>query len=175
MKSITLIILIYSLLLNVPWASAQSAEEFLHLGNVSGRQEKYPQAVQNYTKAIESEPHYAKAYYNRGYIYIKMRKYKLAISDLDKAIEIDPKYAAAYHVRGIAYSFKKKYKQAIADYSQAIKLEPDNKSFYFSRMSVYFRTNNRDKIWKDILKIQELGGTVNPSIINMLKAKRYRE
>ena len=156
-------------------AYAQTALEYVHMGNVSGRQEKYKEAVLNYTKAIESDPNYAKAYYNRGFIYIKTRKYKLAIADLDKAIEIDPKYAAAYHVRGIAYFSKKKLPQAISDYSKAIELDPGNVRFYVSRMSAYFKMGNNDKVWKDIIKIQQLGGTVNPSIINMLKNKKYRE
>ena len=154
---------------------AETTEEYVHLGNVAGRQEKYPQAILNYTKAIESDPNYANAYYNRGFVYIKMRKYKLAVGDLDKAIEINPQYAAAYHVRGIAYFYKKKYAKAINDYSQAIELDPDNIKFHISRMSAYCKVGNNDKAWKEVIKIQQLGGTVNPTIINLLKNKKYRD
>ena len=70
--------------LSITSAWAQSAEEYVHLGNVSAKQEKYPAAILNYTKAIEADPNFANAYYNRGYTYIKMRKYKLAIDDLIK-------------------------------------------------------------------------------------------
>jgi tetratricopeptide (TPR) repeat protein len=160
-------------LLNGTSVWAQKAQDYVHLGNVSGKQEKYKEAVLDYTKAIETDPNYANAYYNRGYVYIEMKKYKLAISDLDKAIEINPKYAAAYHVRGIAYFFKKKYPEAIADYSEAIGLEPDNIRFHISRMSAYFKLGDADKVWIDINKIQQLGGTVNPSIISILKGKKY--
>lgn len=161
--------------LSVRPALAETREEFLHLGNVSGRQEKNAQAIDYYTKAIQEDPGYSHAYYNRGYVYIKMRKYKLAIADLGKAIELDPNYAAAYHVRGIAYNYKKKYKQAILDYSKAIQLEPKNVRFYISRMSAYFKLNDYDHVWKDVIKIQGLGGTVNPSILNMIKDKKYRD
>ena len=78
-------------------------------------------------------------------------------------------------MRGIAYFRKKKYPQAIADYSKAIELDPNNLRFYKSRMSAYFKINDTDKVWKDIIKIQHLGGTVNPTIMNMLKDKKYRE
>jgi tetratricopeptide (TPR) repeat protein len=152
-----------------------TAEEYVHLGNVSGKKEKYKEAVQNYTKAIEEDPHLANAYYNRAYVYIELRKYKKAIADLDLALEIDPKYAAAYHVRGIAYFFKKKYDQAISDYSKAIELDPKNIRYYTSRMSVYFKMANSDKAWQDVMNIQKLGGTVNPAIINILKGRKYRE
>ena len=177
MKKIHLIvpILLSFLFLNTHLVWAETAAEYLHLGNVNSKEEKYPEAILNYTKAIESDPNFAKAYYNRGYTYIKMRKYKLAIDDLDKAVEIRPKYAAAYHVRGIAYFSKKKYKQAVTDYSKAIELDPDNIRFYQSRMSAYFKLNDTDKVWKDIIEIQKLGGTVNPSIMNILKDRKYRD
>lgn len=112
------------LLLNMPSVWAQTAQEFVHLGNVSGRQEKYKEAVRYYTKAIKADPNYANAYYNRGYVYIEMRKYKLAVTDLDRSIEIDPDYAPAYHLRGVAFYLKKMYGQAIANYNEAIQLEP---------------------------------------------------
>jgi len=169
------VLFVSSLLLNSTSLYAQTAEEYVHLGNVSGKQEKYAQAILNYTKAIESKPDFANAYYNRGYVYIETRKYKLAISDLDKAIEIDPDYAAAYHVRGIAYFYKKKYLQAIADYSKAIEIDPGNIKFHISRLSAYFKLGDNDRAWKDVIKIQQLGGTVNPAIINILKNKKYRD
>ena len=154
---------------------AQTKEEYVHLGNVIGRQGNYKEAVLDYTKAIGSDSSYANAYYNRGYAYIELRKYKLALSDLDKAIELNPKYAAAYHVRGIAYFSRKKYNQAISEYSKAIELDPTNIKFYISRMSTNFKLGYKDRVWKDVIKIQSLGGTVNPLIINMLKDKKYRE
>ena len=177
MKKIPLILALCLsfLFLNSRLALAETATEYLHLGNVSSKEDKYPNAILNYTKAIESDPNFAKAYYNRGYTYIKMRKYKMAIDDLNKAVEIRPKYAAAYHVRGIAYFSKKKYKQAVLDYSKAIELYPENLRFYQSRMSAYFKLNDTDKVWKDIIEIQKLGGTVNPSIMNMLKDRKYRD
>ena len=182
MKKILILQILFSLLLsNISsvYAAAPTptptAEELVHLGNVSGRHEKYKEAVGYYTKAIAAQPVYSDAYYNRGYVYVEMRKYKQAIADLNKAIDINPKYSAAYHVRGIAYFFRKKYDQAIADYSKAIELEPKNIRYYTSRMSANFKLGNGDRAWKDVIKIQQLGGTVNPSIINILKNKKYRE
>ena len=152
-----------------------SAEELLHMGNVSSKQENFPQAISYYKMAIESDPHMAKAYYNRGYAYMELKKYKLAINDLNFAIEIDPQYAAAYHIRGVTYFFKKKYQKSVNDYSKAIELDPDNLKLYFSRLSAYCKLGYIDKAWKDVIKIQGLGGTVNPEIINLLKGKKYRE
>jgi tetratricopeptide (TPR) repeat protein len=175
MKYLILAIFFSLLFLNIPFVYAETAQEYVHLGNVSGKQEKYKEAIRDYTKAIEADPNLADAYYNRGYVYIEMRKYKKAIADLDKAIELDAKYAPAYHVRGIAYFLKKKYTQAIADYDTAIELDPDNLRYYISRMSANFKLGYKDRAWKDVIKIQQLGGTVDPTIINILKEKKYRD
>ncbi len=175
LKEFILKVILTFTLLSITSAYAITAEEYVHLGNVSGRQGKYSEALINYTKAIEAEPHDANAYYNRGYINIELRKYNPAIADLDKAIEIDPHYAAAYHIRGVAYFLKKKYPKAIADYTKSIELDPDNLRAYISRLSAYCKTGNNDRAWKDVIKIQQLGGTVNPTIINLLKNKNYRE
>lgn len=152
-----------------------TAQQYIHLGNVAGRQEKYKQAIGYYTKALEEDPNSTNAYYNRGYVYIELKKYKWAVLDLDKAIELDPEYASAYHLRGVAYFLKKKYLLAIKDYKKAIDLEPENIKFHISRMSAYFKMGNADGAWRDVIKIQQLGGSVNPAIINILKGSQYKD
>jgi len=63
----------------------------------------YKKAIEDYDKAIEINPQYAKAYNNRGVAYGKLKEYKKAIEDFDKAIKINPQYAAAYNNLGKAY------------------------------------------------------------------------
>ncbi|MCK4788916.1 MAG: tetratricopeptide repeat protein [Desulfobacteraceae bacterium] len=62
---------------------------------------KYDQAISDYTKAIEMNPHEAKLYYNRGVAYYGKRWFDQAISDYGKAIEIDPDCASAYNNRAV--------------------------------------------------------------------------
>ena len=61
-----------------------------------GRKEE---ALKDFTKAIEIDPKYSTACYNRNILYNLGRKEE-AIKDYTKAIEIDPKYSTAYHNRG---------------------------------------------------------------------------
>ena len=46
-------------------------------------------------KAIELNPHYAWAYYNRGHAHVCKAEYDETIADFTKAIELDPNYADA--------------------------------------------------------------------------------
>ncbi len=62
-----------------------------------------------YTQAIQINPNYAGAYYNRGSIYYNQEKWDLAIADFNKAIDINPNLAQAYNNRGNVYDNQKKW------------------------------------------------------------------
>ncbi|MEI6687473.1 MAG: tetratricopeptide repeat protein, partial [Planctomycetota bacterium] len=48
---------------------------------------KYPEAIADYTKAIELNPNLATAYYNRGIVLKSLGKTEAAIADFTKARE----------------------------------------------------------------------------------------
>ena len=89
--------------------AAQSYKTAIHLfkGVSYGIKEKFSEAVAELNKAININPRYAAAYYNRGLAYVKFCQFDKAISDYSKAIEINPKDAWAYNSRGIAFFFKR--------------------------------------------------------------------
>ena len=47
------------------------------------------EAIQLYTRVIDKEPNYARAYFNRGVAYRSKRDFDKALSDFSKTIEID--------------------------------------------------------------------------------------
>jgi len=88
-------------------------------------------AADEYTKAIESDPSYAEAYYDRANALrhlsnINSTSYpddtKSAIADYTKAIELSPDYLQAYWDRGTARRDLGEKQQAATDYSTAAKL-----------------------------------------------------
>ena len=68
---------------------------------------KYELAIINYSKALEINPNYANAFYNRGFCYANLKKHELAITDYNKAIEI---------LNGISISDE--YKKYLASFAQ---------------------------------------------------------
>ncbi|GAH96835.1 unnamed protein product, partial [marine sediment metagenome] len=64
---------------------------------------EYPKAFADFAKAIQLNPKYANAYYNRGIAYGELRQHTKAVSDYTRAIELDPKYTEAYYNRGVQY------------------------------------------------------------------------
>ncbi|MCA9891205.1 MAG: tetratricopeptide repeat protein, partial [Anaerolineae bacterium] len=56
---------------------------------------QYEQAIADYDKAIQLEPQYASAYYNRGLAYYMLNEYDLAIADYEAALKFDPNHENA--------------------------------------------------------------------------------
>jgi tetratricopeptide (TPR) repeat protein len=55
--------------------------------------DQWAKAISEYNKALEINPRFAKAYYNRGLAYDENGQYDKAISDYEKAIGLNPRYA----------------------------------------------------------------------------------
>jgi tetratricopeptide (TPR) repeat protein len=59
------------------------------LGAALGASERYEESVKASTKAIEDDPEYGIAYYNRALVRRRQGKTSLAVKDLKKALEVD--------------------------------------------------------------------------------------
>lgn len=92
-----------------------------------------PEAIADYTKAIESDPTFAEAYINRGAAYGKSGKNDLALADFNKGIELDPKAANGYFNRSLLYSDMKKLDLAIKDHDSYLQLNPGNIPILYER------------------------------------------
>jgi len=98
---------------------------------------KFSSKLKNSTSEIGyysyTNPDYAIAYYNRGFVKDKLKDYSGAIADYNKAIGLDPNYAAAYYNRGVIKVDLKDYYGAIADYTKAIEINPNLATAYSNR------------------------------------------
>jgi len=71
---------------------------------------------------IETHPHDAKGYYNRGRAYQRSGDFLNAIGDYDKAIALDPRLAWAYYHRGLAHGDRGNRRQQVRDLKAAARL-----------------------------------------------------
>ena len=95
-----------------------------------------------FTKAIEIDPNYADAYYNRGIVYGKQGNLTQSASDFAKALIINPNYAGTYYNSGIVYAKQGNFTQAISDYSKAIEINPNFGNAYFNRGLAYAKQSD---------------------------------
>ena len=98
------ILLIGILFLSASPLYASTAEDYNDAGIDCSKQGKYTEAIVEFTMAIELNPRFGMAYYNRGMAYQRQSNYTQAISDYTRAIEINPNDAAAYNNCGAAYT-----------------------------------------------------------------------
>jgi tetratricopeptide (TPR) repeat protein len=66
----------------------QKAEQYFNKGLEKGKQKDYLGAIADYTKAIEINPKYMEAYYNRGMTNIAIGQKDRGCMDLSKAGEL---------------------------------------------------------------------------------------
>ena len=81
-------------------AYAQTAEDHFNSGGDKYDKQNYKGAIQDFTKAIELNPNYTKAYNNRGFAKAELQDYRGAIQDYNKAIEINPNYILMHITTG---------------------------------------------------------------------------
>ncbi|KAF5427726.1 Tetratricopeptide (TPR) repeat, partial [Candidatus Methanophagaceae archaeon] len=116
--------------------------------------------------AIELNPKYVMAYYNRGNAYGKLKQYEEAIEDYSKAIELDPNDAEAYNNRGTAYDELQHQEEAIGDYSKAIELDPNDAEAYNNRGNAYGELQHQEEAIGDYNKAIELNPNLAVAYLN---------
>jgi len=121
------------------------------------KSDKYLEGLKILNKAVEVDPGYAVAYYNRGWTYCHLKQYSKAIVDYDKAIELYPNYVSAYFMRGWTYSRLKQYTRAIQDFDRAIELDPVDAVAYQWRGLVYILRGRTNQGCADLQKACDLG------------------
>jgi tetratricopeptide (TPR) repeat protein len=89
--------------------------------------------MEDFSKAIERDSHYADPYSNRGAVEQKLDRDDEALKDLDTALRLNPNFADAYQNRGVVKNALKLFSEALADFNQALKLKPDNGGVYLGR------------------------------------------
>ncbi|XP_036320101.1 hsc70-interacting protein 1-like [Rhagoletis pomonella] len=91
-------------------------------------EQKFEEAIDLYTKAIELNPGNALFHAKRGQAFLKLKKPNACIRDCDKALELNCDSAAAYKFRGRAHRLLGNWEKAAKDLRQACKLDFDEEA-----------------------------------------------
>lgn len=122
---------------------------------------RYPEAVSDYTRVIQSNPDPVgyDPYNGRGQVYAEMGEYQKAIEDLNRAIELaDDSDTEAYvrNGKGLAYAGLKRYPEALKEFELSIKGSPQNVWVYYNRATAYEWMGQLDNAIADFKKSLEL-------------------
>jgi tetratricopeptide (TPR) repeat protein len=131
LKKLIIVIGVLTIFSQLSLCDAQqlTAEQWLARGNLYQANHYYDKAISAYTEALNLNPWYALAYYERGLTYIKEVKFTQAFSDFNKAIEFNPTLADAYYYRGLLDFFQAPANES-SDFNKAIELNPKDAQAY---------------------------------------------
>jgi tetratricopeptide (TPR) repeat protein len=88
-------------------------------------QNKVPEAVVIYRKAVEIDPHYVNALFNLGVLYLDQNDLDKAYQHFDLIIKQSVTFYRAYYFRGFVEEKRGNKAAAIADYKQALEFKSD--------------------------------------------------
>ena len=132
----------------------------------------YSEAIECYKKAITIEPNLAKAHYSLGNAYYEKGMLDEAISEYKQTIVINPRYAEAHNNLGSTYLKKNALDKAFSEYKHALAINPNLVEAHNNLALVYYSKENYKLALVHCDKAVELGGSVNPKLLESLKPYR---
>jgi tetratricopeptide (TPR) repeat protein len=110
---------------------------------------KIPEAISDFTKAIDAGIVTPKLFGNRGKCYALLSRFEEALPDLSKSLELEPKSAEIWYFRAFSSERTGKVTEALGDYSRAIDLNPNYVEALVNRGLLYYKDNNFEQAIKD--------------------------
>jgi len=89
-------------------------------------EQKFEQALESFSKAIEEDKDNHALFSNRCATYIALKKFENALSDAEKCIQLKPDWAKGYYRRGEALEYLLRYPEAFRAFNEGLKIDPND-------------------------------------------------
>ncbi|HJW28219.1 MAG TPA: tetratricopeptide repeat protein, partial [Saprospiraceae bacterium] len=103
---------------------------------------KYPEAMENYNKAIAMDSTEGEFYVNRGAVYALTNQLDLALKDFNIGLRLDPKHANGYKNRSLIFQTLGQWDKAISDIDMYLAMHPEDADLWYERGRLKNITNN---------------------------------
>jgi len=157
MKKIGYILILLPLIFTAT-TQAQSAKQYFKAGEDFAKANNYTDAIIQFTKAVELDPDYDKAYIQRASAYSRIGEHKHAAEDYDRALAFDEKEAELHYFSGKEWHRYGDNPRAMIRLSSAINLKHNFLEAYQVRRDVYIVLKEYEKALEDgkrCLKMKE--------------------
>ena len=136
--------------------AALQAEEFKAQGNALLKEDKFAEAVDMYSRAIELDPDNAVYYSNRSAAFLAKGDARgKALRDAEKCIELRPEWWKGYSRKGAAEHALQRFDAARATYQRGLELDPDNASLAAAAEDAYAAGQAYSKMLREQAKERE--------------------
>lgn len=138
---------------------------------------RYEEAIDYYSKAIEINPLYEKAFINKGIILAKLMAFDEALYAFDMALEINSKSEICYFNIGVIYSKLERYEDALYYFQNALELGYDY--VYLNIAIVLEKLGSIEEAFSIYDRAEEINKSLEVIYLNkaslLINIKRYKE
>jgi tetratricopeptide (TPR) repeat protein len=136
MKKIIYILILLPFIITAS-VQSQSARQYLKVGDDFAKANNYTDAIVQYTRAIDLDPDYDKAYIQRATAYSRTGEHKSAAEDYDRALVFEQKDEEIYYFSGNEWHQYGDNPKALVRLTKAIELKGNFLEAYQVRLKVY--------------------------------------
>ena len=136
---------------------------------------KIPEAISDFTKAIDAGIVTPKLFGNRGKCYALLSRFEEAIPDLSKSLELEPKSAEIWYFRAFSSEKTGNLTEALNDYTKAVELNPDYVEALVNRGLLHYKDNKYDLAIKDNTRALSIAAAGIKPMILVTRANAYMQ
>ncbi len=118
--------------------------------------EEYDEAIKVFTKVIELDPAFGKAYQARAIAYLRTGDNTKALEDIAMAIEAEPENHRFHYHKGAIHLKNEELDEAVEALSRAIDIAPDYAPAYLLRSEVFDKLGEEEAAAADFNKADVL-------------------
>ncbi len=172
--------LIFILFFSAANAQVNKASSHYHAGIELKNNNKFPEAIAEFNKAITLNKYFDSAYFELGNLYLQPSSVDYSIIYYKNTITCNPKFAAAWQAMGKVYrDFKMNLDSALYFYDAALKLDSTNKELLYSMAWVYNARKEHEQAIPFAVKALEIDNSYRPAYGELGHAfratKHYKE
>jgi tetratricopeptide (TPR) repeat protein len=108
-------------------------------------------AITYFNHALELDPDYVDALYQRALAYSRVDNTEAALADLDQLVRLAPGEALYVLARANLHNDLGHLEAALQDYDLALRIDPEYAAIYFSRANAYYDAGEKDAALQDYL------------------------
>jgi tetratricopeptide (TPR) repeat protein len=160
-------------------SDSTSKTNYIARANYFWRNNKYNEAIKDFTKASSIDPNDPNIFIKRGFVYVNsLEQFENAVADFTQAIDLSQDKSEAYGSRAYAYWKMQDFRKSIEDYKKIVELDPKNANSHLNLGNAYFNLSAYDlaaNTYSEVIKITPNAESYNLRGWALTNDEKYKE